>query len=107
MSPSSRIVASVLFVAVLVLGVWGLRPLSEPAPNAPPVADLTQEATRGTEEDPQARLNFERRRLRNPSTGQIHANARKRELAFADRMPGRLQKSAADSWQPRGPANVG
>ena len=107
MSTRARVVSSGLLLTTLMLGAWIVWAPSEPAPNALPVDKLTQEATRGTEEDPDARRTYELRRLRNPQTGQIPTNARKRELAFAKRMPRRLQKTNATNWQPRGPVNVG
>ena len=106
MSTFTRIVSSGLVLSVLVLGAWILWGPSEAPRQTPPVKELTQEATRGTAEDPNARRNYELRRLRDPATGKIPENARKKDLAFAEQMPERMQK-AANSWQPRGPVNVG
>jgi photosystem II stability/assembly factor-like uncharacterized protein len=106
MSTFIRVVSSGLMLSILVLGTWMLWGPSEAPPQTPPVEELTQEATRGTAEDPNARRNYELRRLRDPATGRIPENARKKDLAFAEQMPERMQK-AADSWQPRGPVNVG
>lgn len=107
MSTLTRSVSSSLLLIALALGAWMVWDSSEAPPKTPPVRELTQEATRGTEEDPQARFNYELRRLRDPETGKIPENARKKDLAFAERMPRRLRKAGANSWQPRGPANVG
>ncbi|MFB6271820.1 MAG: T9SS type A sorting domain-containing protein [Salinibacter sp.] len=82
-------------------------PSSKAPPTTPSVEKITQAATRSTAEDPNARRNYELRRLRDPATGQIPKNVRKKELAFADRMPESLGKAGASSWQRRGPSNVG
>lgn len=44
-------------------------------------------------------------RLRNPATGQIPDNVRKRELAFAANLPQNVSRST--NWQNRGPYNQG
>ena len=107
MSTLTRSVSSGLLLIALALGTWMVWDASEAPPKTPPVRELTQEATRGTAEDPDARRTYELRRLRDPETGTIPENARKKELAFAERMPRRLRKSGANSWQRRGPTNVG
>jgi len=92
---------------LLASGAWVLWGELDSSPETPPVEKLTREATRGAEEDPNARLDYELRRLRDPKTGRIPEDVRKKELEFAERMPERISKSSSDSWQPRGPANVG
>ena len=71
---------------------------------------------RGTEEDPNARLNYELRRLRNPQTGQIPENIRQKEIVFSrsipswNQLPARLNKGGSQQsyrWNKRGPYNVG
>ncbi len=60
----------------------------------------------GTPEDRFARLTWEKMRLANPTTGEVPAGIRQRELAFANKQ----QKTSAASstvWDKRGPFNVG
>jgi len=106
-STLTRVVSSGLILATLAVGAWAIWGNTDAPPNAPPAEKMTQEATRGTAEDPDARRTYELRRLRNPETGKIPENVRKKDLAFAGRMPEPLQKSGTQSWQPRGPSNVG
>jgi hypothetical protein len=66
----------------------------------------------GSEEDGDARNNYELMRLADPATGKIPANIRQKELAYAATLPSDRFLSAArttttDAWQPRGPWNVG
>lgn len=68
----------------------------------------------GSEEDANARLNYELMRLQDPATGKIPANIREKELAFAATLPhtaignpAYYSKSTAATWQSRGPWNVG
>ncbi len=110
MSSSTRFVSSSLILALLALGIWGIwivEPTSEAPPKSPPLKEVTQEATRGAEEAPNARRSYEVRRLRDPETGQIPNNARKKELSFGKQMPKHQRKASANSWQPRGPTNIG
>lgn len=60
----------------------------------------------GTPEDRYARLNWEKMRLANPTTGQVPNGIRQRELAFANK---KFKTSGTSStvWQRRGPFNVG
>jgi hypothetical protein len=106
-STLTRVLSSGLILATLAVGAWAIWGDADAPPNAPPAEKMTQEATRGTAEDPDARRTYELRRLRNPETGKIPENVRKKDLAFAERMPERLQKAGAQSWQHRGPVNWG
>ncbi|MBI3587541.1 MAG: T9SS type A sorting domain-containing protein [Ignavibacteriales bacterium] len=73
------------------------------------------EASRGSEDDPDARLSYEWMMLRDPNTGVIPPNIRQQELAYAKTLPTReslvrLGKGAgvqALTWTSRGPYNVG
>lgn len=86
LSTLTRAITSGLVVAAIAGGIWligdhsGTAP-SETAPERPPVEEMTKEATRGTEEDPDARRTYEHRRLRDPETGEIPDNVHKKELA--------------------------
>jgi len=62
-------------------------------------------ASIGTKEDPFARRRYDWVRLRDPSSGQIPANIRKKELAFAKQLPKKAQ--ATSTWNQRGPTNIG
>jgi hypothetical protein len=67
------------------------------------------------EDDPGALVRFEWLRLRNPETGVIPRDIRKRELEFASRLPSRealaktggFDAALAASWSSRGPSNIG
>ena len=63
MSLRFRILTSGLLVALLAAGTWIAWPTSESPPPTPPVEKLTSEATRGIEEDPSARFDYQLRRL--------------------------------------------
>lgn len=62
----------------------------------------------GDEDDPEARLNWEFKMLRDPKTNKIPENIRERELLFAAVLPKR-NGDAPNSldWKERGPNNVG
>jgi hypothetical protein len=60
----------------------------------------------GTSEDINARYNYERMRLVDPTTGQIPANIREKELRFANRFKNKTNDSPV-VWNRRGPSNVG
>jgi photosystem II stability/assembly factor-like uncharacterized protein len=66
----------------------------------------------GSEEDENARYNYELMMLQDPATGKIPAHIRERELAFAatlptDAMPSARTTALSLTWQQRGPWNVG
>lgn len=68
----------------------------------------------GTKDDPFARWRYEFEKLKDPRTGDIPANIRQRELAFAKRLPTRegmfankRSQKQAISWVFRGPENLG
>ncbi len=65
----------------------------------------------GTKEDPFARIEYERRMLINPTTGQIPDNIRAKELKFAKNLPTvesvSLNKETVATWVKRGPINRG
>lgn len=61
----------------------------------------------GTPEDRYARFTWERMRLVNPSTGEIPANIRQKELAFANSKAYKSGASTNTTWNHRGPYNVG
>ena len=68
----------------------------------------------GTKEDPQARAEFELRKIRNPKTGTVPPNIRQKEIAFSQNLPSRNQLPAlrtngtqAEAWELAGPFNIG
>ncbi|MGN6568457.1 MAG: WD40/YVTN/BNR-like repeat-containing protein, partial [Flavipsychrobacter sp.] len=66
----------------------------------------------GSDEDANARENYEWMRLHDPATGKIPGHIRERELAFAAGLPSdkdisRFSKTTSLTWQQRGPWNVG
>jgi Secretion system C-terminal sorting domain len=73
-----------------------------------------KEGSIGIPDDPNARLEFEKRMLADPTTGMIPDNIREKELAFAKNLPKsndiKLQKGTninVLSWNQRGPINRG
>ncbi|MBT3208470.1 MAG: T9SS type A sorting domain-containing protein [Bacteroidetes bacterium] len=53
------------------------------------------------------RIAWEINRLKDPKTGRIPENIRRRELEFAKTLPKNLNKSKSINWTKRGPWNVG
>ncbi len=60
----------------------------------------------GGEDDPNERMTYDFYRLRNPNTGLVPIDIRKKELAFAATLPHR-NESRSIQWQNRGPYNLG
>ena len=80
------------------------------------MAIMHAEAVEGDEEDPNARLDYEWLRTRNPNTNQIPENIRQKEFVFSrsiptrNQLPARLNKGGFQGsfkWNKRGPYNVG
>ncbi len=66
----------------------------------------------GSDDDANARYNYELNMLKDPATGRIPNHIRERELAFAATLPGDrdipfARTTAGLSWDARGPWNVG
>ena len=68
----------------------------------------------GTEENPQARAEFELMKIRDPKTGTVPANIRQKEINFSQTIPTRNQLANQRSeslkkevWELAGPVNVG
>ncbi len=66
----------------------------------------------GSDDDDNARYNYELMRLCDPETGKIPAHIRERELAFAATLPSDryltgMRTAATEGWKQRGPWNVG
>lgn len=59
----------------------------------------------GTPDDPNAAAEWDRLRMADPSTGEIPAGIRNREMAFAQTLPKNLSRSL--SWTLIGPGNMG
>lgn len=75
---------------------------------------LNQESAIGTEEDPQARFNYEMDMLVDPKTGSIPINIAIRERKFAQSLPAKNsyqtasgKRLAQNAYQASGPFNVG
>ena len=104
MQAFTLVMAGVLFVMAFSAG----RPGDRPEPPAMPTVDEQKD-------DPGAAARFEWLRLRDPATGEIPRDIRRKELEFASRLPSREQLakgghasgSLAISWSARGPFNVG
>ena len=61
----------------------------------------------GDEKDPFARLNYEKNRIKSPTTGEIPENILARERAYAQTLPLANHSHKADAWTQRGPYNIG
>ena len=98
----SKVLAIVTFILIVFL-FFGKKAMREPQNlliGTPPSI--------GTEEDPNARAEWEWMRLRDPSTGLVPNNIRARELAFATTVPrAETQSIRVTDWNSRGPINVG
>ena len=80
--------------------------------NKPVSTDLKYTKTEmGPKDDPFARIEFERRMLVDPVTGEIPENIRSKELQFASNLPTvesvSLNKGNLATWSMRGPINRG
>lgn len=72
-----------------------------------PVVDLGPIAGgNGNIDDSKARYEWEHNRLKDPETGEIPKNIRRKEIAFAKKLPNDRQLKNV-SWLARGPYNVG
>ncbi len=102
--------AAILVVAGTVFISAFLTSRSVQRPEIPAMPALSDQ-----KDDPGAAARFEWLRLRNPATGEIPRDIRRKELEFASRLPSREQlakNGRADgaliaSWSRRGPFNVG
>jgi hypothetical protein len=66
------------------------------------------EYSEGAEDSPNARLEWEFKKLRDPVTNKIPENIRQKELEFASTLPKRMGDAPdALTWSERGPNNVG
>ena len=103
-----------LLLLALSFGAWLVYGLYKAHPS--PTLSIEQQfmgaLSIGGEEDPLARFTWEHQRLADPTTGQIPADMRFQELAFARRL--RQQSSSRDltsldslTWLHRGPFNMG
>lgn len=73
--------------------------------NKKSLGEFDQLMTEGSETDPGSRLFFEWMRRKDPVTGMIPPNMRRREMEFAKNLPANYNK--AFNWDQRGPWNVG
>jgi len=94
----------------LVLGGIGLWALQDSSSNSGPGEEVLRpepdlEAAAGTEEDPNARAEYQWRRLRDPETNKIPSGIRKRERELASDLPRRIRPKS-HSWVYQGPDPV-
>jgi hypothetical protein len=77
----------------------------------PSATHINSRAGEGFEEDINARMEWELKRLRDPRTGKIPDDVRARELQFAKRLPRRENDKQplllSNTFQPIGPGNIG
>ena len=104
------IILSVLFL-FLVSGITIIIIKPQKQKALPPLFSDSPSSI-GSEEDPNARANYELMRLRDPATGRIPENIRAKELAFAKTLPKDDDFISANgksplNWTARGPWNVG
>ncbi|WP_066829322.1 T9SS type A sorting domain-containing protein [Rufibacter ruber] len=80
------------------------------------VERLHKKGAIGSKDKPQARLEYEVERLKDPATGKVPEGIRELELAFSETIPTKEQvlrqldphaKFATENWNSRGPYNVG
>ncbi|AHM63583.1 hypothetical protein D770_26700 [Flammeovirgaceae bacterium 311] len=107
-----------VLAAVFVMGllIWQQTqttwlPAPAPLPDSVLSAFQDQKSSIKTSENPQAREHWEWLMLRDPATGEIPANIRQRELAFAKKLPlakkgGHQFRKAETEWQSAGPFNI-
>lgn len=115
MKKATGLLTLILFAAIAVASFYTVNR----TPQRHRVGYVAEKTTRGSEDDPQARLNYEWRRLRNPQSNRIPRNIRQKELQFARTLPTReavaiakgqgnaLAESSVLTWNARGPFNVG
>jgi hypothetical protein len=113
-----KITGGLILVALSAYLIWTFAPEKEPAPLR---LKSTVKASIGSPEDPMARFNYQFMKLRNPQTGQIPDRINQLELEFASRLPvrsdhlrllkagggGSAEVQLSNTWQLRGPYNVG
>ena len=113
----------IIFCSVFYINSDRLKPEPSPSKDVRAAAIAMKKvrkmvkASIGTVEDPQARYQYEFKRLRNPYTGKIPENIRQKELVFSATIPtaqtialnnfGRNARGMAQEWDSRGPYNVG
>jgi hypothetical protein len=73
-----------------------------------------QPSALGSKEDPLARQEYELTMIKDPATGEVPANIRRREYLFSAQLPKRYQRpdlrneeSQTSAWRPIGPYNIG
>lgn len=105
-----------LALAYAVHATWPAQPdpieryVAWPAPMAD-AFEVQRKRPDSKPDDARGRMSFELARLRDPQTGRLPENIRRRELAFAARLPEQdaMSKNSlyAADWSPRGPHNLG
>ena len=101
-------IVGILFTCISFLSIPGTKLSS--FLNTP----VFEKTSFGEEDNPLARIEYEKRMLENPATGKIPENIRSKELQFAKQLPvaqrGTLSKGnriASLMWNKRGPINRG
>lgn len=114
-----HILLALAVVSAVVLTVRAVRESIDKEAMRPDLTRLGARAEKEEEDDPQKRLSFDELRFGDPRTGMVPADMRRRELAYAERLPAReqandlLRKNGSASqaltsvWKHRGPRNVG
>src|SRR5690606_19292063 len=99
-----RILGLLTLSGLLVVVAFLLIRSPSPAPTADAVTQKLERKL-AKEQRKKARSDYFHMLLRDPSTGEIPANIRQRELAFAKTLPKNASKAAL--WNELGPDNVG
>lgn len=107
MKPNFTFVSALVLSAAMVCGIASLKP----TPAAKNEKRLGAPEAIGGEDGPLEYVEYERRRLCDPSTGQIPFGIREMELAYASTLPSDAMLTARTEtqsvWNERGPWNVG
>ena len=104
------------FGLVACLAIFLISILSEPQDKQTSLTKI--KAAIGSKEDPEARAEYEWMRLRDPATGKIPKNIRKKELMYAASLPTKESRTVLEKnnnalssqvlkWDRRGPFNIG
>ncbi len=115
---TSYIIAAIIVAINVVACIYILIKLgNDPAINETQEFHSTMKnSSEGTTDDPNARANYELMRQHDPTTGLIPKGIRRKELAFAAKMPKKFDKINANkrskniqsqTWIQRGPYDVG
>ncbi len=97
----SIIAYGLILTGIISFLIVGLVDFSQPVKDLGPISGGNANI-----DDSRARYEWEHNRLKDPATGEIPKNIRRKEIAFASKLPNDKQLKNVD-WLARGPYNVG